>query len=81
MFSDTLANSARGTRIRKATSTKFTVAHYFKRVEYNAQDIPLKNHDFLPPEMVETLRQSTNFVIKQLSVSYTHLTLPTIYSV
>ncbi|KAK7575499.1 hypothetical protein V9T40_011785 [Parthenolecanium corni] len=63
---DTLANSARGTRIRKATSTKFTVAHYFKRVEYNAQDFPNKNHDFLSPEMIETLRQSSNFVIKQL---------------
>ncbi|XP_065213271.1 neither inactivation nor afterpotential protein C [Planococcus citri] len=63
---DALANCPRGTRIRKATSTNFTVAHYCKKVEYNAQDIPKKNHDFLPPEMIETLRSSGNFVVKQL---------------
>lgn len=65
-FSDTLGNSARGTRIRKNTSTNFTVAHYCKKIEYNATDIPQKNHDFLPPEMIETMRQSSNFVVKQL---------------
>jgi len=65
-ISDTLGNSPRGTRVRKATSTNFTVAHYCKKVEYNATDIPHKNHDFLPPEMIETMRLSTNFVVKQL---------------
>lgn len=65
-FLDALANCPRGTRIRKATSTNFTVAHYCKKVEYNAQGIPKKNHDFLPPEMIETLRLSGNFVVKQL---------------
>lgn len=65
-LSDALGNSPRGTRIRKATSTNFTVAHYCKKAEYNAMDIPQKNHDFLPPEMIETLRLSSNFVVKQL---------------
>ncbi len=66
LLPDTIANTPRGTRIRKATSTNFTVAHYCKKVEYNARDFPEKNHDFLPPEMIETMRQSSNFVIKQL---------------
>ena len=42
------------------------MAHFCKKVEYNAQDIPRKNYDFLPPEMIETLRLSGNFVVKQL---------------
>lgn len=44
----------------------FCVAHYTGKVSYNTYDIPTKNHDFLPPEMIETMRVSTDPVIKLL---------------
>lgn len=44
----------------------FCVAHYTGKVSYDTNDITEKNRDFLPPEMVETLRRSNNSVIRTL---------------
>lgn len=46
--------------------SEFTVAHYTGRVAYDAEDFPDKNRDFLPAEMIETLRRSTELVIPAL---------------
>lgn len=45
---------------------EFSVAHYTGKVTYDARDMPDKNRDFVPPEMVETLRASNNSVVKVL---------------
>jgi len=47
-------------------SSDFAIAHYTGRVSYDASDFPEKNRDFLPPEMIETLRRSENNVISTL---------------
>lgn len=49
-----------------STSKEFTVAHYTGKIAYDVQDMPIKNRDFLPPEMIETMRLSNDTVIKQL---------------
>lgn len=45
---------------------EFTVAHYTGKLGYDATEIAEKNRDFVPPEMVETLRQSSHTVVKEL---------------
>lgn len=40
------------------------MAHYTGKVTYDARDLIEKNRDFLPPEMMETLRSSTEPIIK-----------------
>lgn len=47
-------------------SKEFSVAHYTGKVAYDASDMPDKNRDFLPPEMIETMRQSSHEIVKQL---------------
>lgn len=42
------------------------MAHYTGKVTYDARDLGDKNRDFLPPEMVETLRTSTDAIVKTL---------------
>ncbi|XP_318814.5 neither inactivation nor afterpotential protein C [Anopheles gambiae] len=50
--------------IKRASGHEFTVAHYTGRITYDARDMPDKNRDFIPPEMVETLRASGEPIIK-----------------
>lgn len=42
------------------------MAHYTGKVTYDVRDLGDKNRDFLPPEMVETLRTSTDTIVKTL---------------
>lgn len=49
-----------------ATTREFSVAHYTGKILYEVQDIPVKNRDFLPPEMIETMRLSEDMVIRQM---------------
>jgi myosin-3 len=46
--------------------SEFSVAHYTGQVCYNAREMPDKNRDFLPPEIIETLRLSDNSIVKLL---------------
>jgi myosin heavy subunit len=46
--------------------SEFSVAHYTGQVRYDAKEIPDKNRDFLPPEIIETLRLSDNSIVKLL---------------
>lgn len=52
--------------IRRVTPHEFSVAHYTGRVSYDVRDFPAKNRDFLPPEVVDTLRGSANVIVKTL---------------
>lgn len=52
--------------MQRVSKHEFSVAHYTGKVTYDARDMPDKNRDFVPPEMVETLRASHNSVIKML---------------
>lgn len=59
--------NSRGSQfIKRVTPHEFTVAHYTGRVTYDARDFPAKNRDFLPPEVVDTLRSSVDMVVKTL---------------
>jgi myosin-3 len=46
--------------------SEFSVAHYTGQVCYDAKEMPDKNRDFLPPEIIETLRLSDNSIVKPL---------------
>lgn len=50
----------------KANLLSFSVQHYAERVTYDATGFLDKNRNFLPPEIVQLLRQSKNQVIKYL---------------
>uniref|UniRef100_A0A182NBP7 non-specific serine/threonine protein kinase n=1 Tax=Anopheles dirus TaxID=7168 RepID=A0A182NBP7_9DIPT len=50
--------------IKRSSGHEFTVAHYTGRITYDARGMPDKNRDFIPPEMVETLRASGEGIIK-----------------
>ncbi|GAB0088953.1 Neither inactivation nor afterpotential protein C [Sergentomyia squamirostris] len=52
--------------IRRVTPHEFTLAHYTGRVTYDARDFPAKNRDFLPPEVLDTLRGSVDGIVKTL---------------
>lgn len=47
-------------------SHEFSIAHYTGKVNYDAREMADKNKDFLPPEMIETMRASTNLNLQQL---------------
>lgn len=49
--------------IKRASGHEFSIAHYTGRITYDARDMADKNRDFIPPEMIETLRNSTEPVV------------------
>ncbi|XP_015178394.1 PREDICTED: neither inactivation nor afterpotential protein C isoform X2 [Polistes dominula] len=55
-----------GTHIKQISSHEFTVAHYTGKLVYDASEIAEKNRDFVPPEMIETLRLSSFETVKQM---------------
>lgn len=62
---DTIINK-KNTHVQRVSKHEFSVAHYTGKVTYDARDMGDKNRDFVPPEMVETLRASSNAVVKVL---------------
>lgn len=62
-MTESLRNEPRGPRIT-AGDTTFTVAHYTGKVTYDVRAMAAKNRDFLPPEMIETLRMSSDNHVK-----------------
>ncbi|XP_019699822.1 neither inactivation nor afterpotential protein C isoform X2 [Harpegnathos saltator] len=56
----------RGTYVKPVSSHEFTVAHYTGKLIYDANEIAGKNRDFLPPEMVGTMRFSSYDAVKQM---------------
>ncbi|XP_018328516.1 neither inactivation nor afterpotential protein C isoform X2 [Agrilus planipennis] len=51
---------------RVSEGTEFLISHYTGTVSYDAKEMPDRNLDFLPPEVIETLRLSKNPIFKQL---------------
>lgn len=45
---------------------EFSIAHFTGRVSYNSKEMSDKNRDFLPAEVIETLRESANPIIRSL---------------
>ncbi|XP_066595242.1 neither inactivation nor afterpotential protein C isoform X2 [Prorops nasuta] len=52
--------------VKPISSHEFTVAHYTGKLIYDGSEIAEKNRDFLPPEMIETLRLSTKKPIVEM---------------
>ncbi|XP_043256772.1 neither inactivation nor afterpotential protein C isoform X3 [Colletes gigas] len=52
--------------VKPVSSHEFTVAHYTGKLVYDASEIAEKNRDFVPPEMVETLRLSSLETMKEM---------------
>ena len=49
-----------------AGETNFVVAHFTGKVTYDVRAMSAKNRDFLPPEMIETLRLSNDRNVKHM---------------
>lgn len=45
---------------------EFSIAHCTGEVSYDARDMAGKNQDFLSPQMVDTMRSSSDTVVKYL---------------
>lgn len=52
--------------IKPVSSHEFTIAHYTGKLLYDASEIAEKNREFVPPEMIETFRQSTIETMKEM---------------
>nr|XP_034173064.1 neither inactivation nor afterpotential protein C isoform X2 [Osmia lignaria] len=61
-----LEQRAENVYIKAASSHEFTVAHYTGKLIYDASEMAEKNRDFIPPEMIETLRQSSIETMKEM---------------
>lgn len=55
-----------GLHVKQISSHEFTIAHYTGKIVYDASEISEKNRDFVPPEMIETLRQSNLETVKDM---------------
>lgn len=62
----TIRTTCKGPYIKLSGSHEFSVAHYTGKVNYDAREMADKNRDFLPPEMIETMRASTDATVQQL---------------
>ncbi|CAH2233552.1 jg13186 [Pararge aegeria aegeria] len=62
----TIKSKCKGPYVKLSGSHEFCVAHYTGKVNYDAREMADKNKDFLPPEMIETMRASTNLTLQQL---------------
>ncbi|GBP33660.1 Neither inactivation nor afterpotential protein C [Eumeta japonica] len=62
----TLRTSSKGPFVKLCGGHEFSVAHYTGRVNYDARGMADKNKDFLPPEMISTMRASTSIAIQEL---------------
>ena len=55
--------------VKPVGTHEFTVAHYTGKLVYDASEISEKNRDFVPPEMIETLRLSESSAVKSMFVN------------
>lgn len=52
--------------VKTETRSEFSVSHYTGQVTYDVKDMPEKNRDFLPPELIDTLRLSDNPIVRAM---------------
>lgn len=57
-------NNRKSPYVHRFSGHEFTIAHYTGKVNYDARDLIEKNRDFLPPEMMETLRASRELIVR-----------------
>jgi len=62
-ITDSLTNR-KSPYVQRFSSHEFTIAHYTGKLTYDCRDLVEKNRDFMPPEMMETLRASTENIVK-----------------
>lgn len=65
LFSDNLKEQGNN-KIVAINNSDFAIAHYTGKVVYNAREMPDRNRDFLPPEIIEVFRLSENAVVRSL---------------
>ncbi|KAG5306058.1 NINAC protein, partial [Acromyrmex insinuator] len=56
----------RNTHIKPVSSNEFMIAHYTGKLIYDANEIATKNRDFVPPEMINTMRYSLHNAVKEM---------------
>lgn len=56
----------RGIYVKAVNSHEFTITHYTGKLTYDANEIIVKNRDFLPPEIIDAMRSSSCDIIKQI---------------
>ena len=61
-----LENRDKGGRLKITDEHELSVAHYTGKVTYDMREMVDKNRDFLPPEMIDTLRLSSDKMVKLL---------------
>ncbi|XP_046961728.1 neither inactivation nor afterpotential protein C isoform X1 [Vanessa cardui] len=66
LIMSTIKTKCKGPYVKISGNHEFSVAHYTGKVNYDAREMADKNRDFLPPEMIETMRASTNLNLQQL---------------
>lgn len=57
-------NNRKSPYVQRFSTNEFSIAHYTGKLNYDARDLIEKNRDFLPPEMMETLRSSKEYIVK-----------------
>jgi len=54
------------THIKPVSSHEFMITHYTGKLMYDASEIATKNRDFVPPEMINTMRYSLHDAVKEM---------------
>ncbi|KYN33316.1 Neither inactivation nor afterpotential protein C [Trachymyrmex septentrionalis] len=54
------------THIKPVSLHEFMIAHYTGKLIYDASEIATKNRDFVPPEMINTMRYSLHNAVKDM---------------
>jgi myosin III len=66
--------------VKRISDDEFSVSHYSGKILYDARDFIEKNQDFVPTEMIETLRRSADelpkLMFKNRLTKSGHLTMP-----
>lgn len=62
-------NSKTSSNLEVLNKHEFSIAHYTGRVVYDTKEMPQRNRDFLPPEIIEVMRNSQNAIVKTLFTS------------
>lgn len=60
-----MQNSSKTPHIKVLSTREFAVAHYTGTVQYSVKEMPERNRDFLPPEVIDVFRMSKHTEIRQ----------------
>lgn len=76
-----MGKSKKGPYLNVSNDKEFYFSHFTGKVAYDIRDMSLKNRDFLPPEMTETLRLSSDTIIREFFSNNLNKTGNIIYEV